>query len=67
MTCGPQFGIPPGWGGASLPENRVVARSRAPQKRWTGLDLPTKRDRNTSSTRSVSTSIRQNVVTATPS
>ena len=28
--------------GARRPEKRVTARSKAPQKKWTGLHLPTK-------------------------
>ena len=60
MTWGPQLGAPPGWGGADRPENRVTARSSAPQKRWTGLTLPTNRLRNSSNTRSIWTSASQN-------
>src|ERR1700693_2554409 len=35
------FGIPPGWRGARLPEDRDGARSRPPQKRCTGPTFPT--------------------------
>ena len=42
MTQSAQLGMPPGWRGAGRPENRVVARSKPPQKKWTGLALPTK-------------------------
>ena len=46
MTQSAQFGAPPGCGGAEFPEKRVHARSIAPQKKCTGLTLPTKCDRN---------------------
>ena len=36
-----------GSAGAQRPEKRVTARSKAPQKKWTGLHLPRKRDLNT--------------------
>jgi hypothetical protein len=51
MTHAGQLGAPPGCGGAGLPENRVHARSMAPQKKCTGLTLPTSPDRNTVSAR----------------
>jgi len=35
-----------GIGGARRPEKRVTARSKLPQKKCTGLDLPKKRPRN---------------------
>ena len=31
---------------AGRPEKRVTARSKLPQKKWTGLHLPQKRERN---------------------
>ena len=34
------------------PENRVAARSKLPQKKWTGLHLPRNRPRNAWWTRS---------------
>src|SRR5664280_1056709 len=46
--------------GAGRPENRVTARSKAPQNRWTGLALPRKRPRNVENTRSTSTRVSQN-------
>ena len=60
MTWGPQFGAPPGCGGARRPEKRVTARSSAPQNRWTGLTLPMNSERNCSNTRTISISARQN-------
>ena len=48
-------------------ENLVVARSSAPQKRCTGLALPRYRARKTLKTRSTSTNVRQNAVTASGS
>ena len=36
ITQSPQFGAPPGCGGAGRPEKRVQARSIAPQKKCTG-------------------------------
>src|SRR5258708_3645805 len=36
--------------GARRPEKRETARSKLPQKKWTGLDLPTKPARNFSRT-----------------
>src|SRR5205814_363862 len=47
-------GRPParhGPSGAGRPENRVQARSMPPQKKCTGLTLPTNRDRNAPMTR----------------
>ena len=41
-TSSGKFGMPPGWGGAVRPEKRVTARSKLPQKKWTGLALPRK-------------------------
>ena len=35
----------PSRGGAGRPEKRVTARSKAPQKKWTGLHLPTNAQR----------------------
>ena len=52
MTQPGQLGMPPGWRGAGRPEKRVVARSKPPQKKWTGLALPTKPVWKTFSTRS---------------
>ena len=46
--------------GAGRPEKRVTARSKLPQKRCTGLDLPRKPVRNRLKTRSVCRRIRQN-------
>ena len=60
MTQSAQFGAPPGCCGAGRPENRVVARSKAPRKKCTGLALPVMPDRNVDSTRSISTSASQN-------
>ena len=34
--------VGPSRGGAGRPEKRVTARSKPPQKKWTGLALPTK-------------------------
>src|SRR5487761_1716403 len=45
--------------GARRPENRVTARSKLPQKKCTGLDLPMNRPRNSSKTESAETSARQ--------
>src|ERR687892_283479 len=56
--------MPPGCGGASRPEKRVTARSKLPQKKCTGLDLPRKPVRNSLNTRSACTSARQNRCTA---
>jgi hypothetical protein len=53
--------------GAVRPENRLTARSIAPQKKCTGLTLPTKRDRNTSNTRFICTSASQNRCAWAPS
>jgi hypothetical protein len=44
------------WWNAAL---YVTARSKLPQKKWTGLDLPIKRERKTLSTSSTETSVRQ--------
>ena len=53
--------MPPAvWRGAGLPENRVTARSKAPQKKCTGLALPRNPARNRLSTRSALTSDSQN-------
>src|SRR6266850_7781802 len=52
-------GMPPGCFGAARPEKRVTARSGAPQKKWTGLHLPQKRERKSLKTRSHCTSTRQ--------
>src|SRR3954463_6332572 len=41
----------PSRGGAARPENLVTARSKAPQKKCTGLHLPTKSQREPSNTR----------------
>ena len=51
--------MPPGCGGARRPENRVTARSGAPQKKWIGLFLPMKRVRKRANTRSICTRARQ--------
>ena len=56
MTQSAKCGAPPGWGGAVAPENRVTARSNAPQNKCTGLHLPVNWDRNWPSTRSAWTS-----------
>lgn len=60
MTQAPQLGTPPGCGGAARPEKRVQARSIPPQKKCTGLTLPTKCDRNSPITRFACSSCRQN-------
>jgi hypothetical protein len=60
MTQSAQLGAPPGCVGASRPENRVTARSKAPQKKWTGLTLPMKPARNSDITRSAWTRDSQN-------
>src|SRR5262245_51638444 len=52
-------GTPPGWSGARRPEKRVTARSKPPQKKWTGLTLPRKLLRKSLNTRSAWTSARQ--------
>ena len=49
----------PSRGGAGLPEKRVTARSKLPQKKCTGLHLPTKSQRDSVKTRSTCTRIRQ--------
>src|ERR1043165_6547578 len=46
--------------GAGRPEKRVTARSKLPQKKCTGLDLPIKRERKTLNTSSTETRVRQN-------
>ena len=43
-----------------IPEKRVTARSKLPQKKCTGLTLPMNRARNTFMTRSACSSTRQN-------
>ena len=45
--------------GAVRPENRVAAMSKPPQKKWTGLALPTNRPRNSVRTRWACTSESQ--------
>src|SRR3546814_12747001 len=55
ITQSAQFGAPPGCRGAPRPEKRVTARSKAPQKKCEGLDLPWHRARNTFNTRSACT------------
>src|ERR687897_124375 len=60
MTQSAQFGAPPGCSGAGRPENRVVARSKAPQKKCTGLALPRKPARKRWNRRSACTSASQN-------
>ena len=57
----------PGWAGAGRPENRVTARSNEPQKKCTGLALPTKRPRNSLNTRSTWLSTRQKRLAASAS
>src|ERR1043165_3448573 len=47
-------------GETDRPEKRVTARSKLPQKKWTGLHLPQKRERNSLNTRSLWTRTRQN-------
>ena len=59
MTQSGQLGTPPGWRGAGRPEKRVVARSKPPQKKWTGLALPTKPVWKRFRTRSTWTKARQ--------
>lgn len=51
---------------AVRPENRVKARSMAPQNRCTGLDLPMNRVPNSLNTRSISTRASQKRCTAWP-
>ena len=60
MTCGAQLGAPEVCGGALRPENLVVARSNAPQNRWTGLAFPTNVVRKRLNTLVVEISRRQN-------
>jgi hypothetical protein len=45
------FGATPGCVGAGRPEKRVTARSKLPQKKWTGLAFPTNWERNAQNTR----------------
>lgn len=52
----------PGCGGAVLPEKRDVARSKLPQKKWTGLALPLNPARNVPSTWLVRRSARHSAV-----
>src|SRR3546814_3246782 len=59
ITQSAQFGAPPGCRGAPRPEKRVTARSKAPQKKCEGLDLPWNRARNTLNTRSACANARQ--------
>ena len=49
----------PSRGGAGRPENLVTARSKPPQKKCAGLHLPTKSQREPSSTRPTSDRIVQ--------
>ena len=49
----------PSRSGARRPEKSVTARSKLPQKKWTGLALPMKRARNSPRTRLVARSTRQ--------
>ena len=49
----------PSRGGAGRPEKRVTARSKLPQKKWTGLHLPTKLAAPASNTRATCTRMRQ--------
>src|SRR5882672_928194 len=49
----------PGRSGARLPEKRVTARSKLPQKKCTGLHFPTKPARNSWKTFSHTTRILQ--------
>src|SRR2546430_4290762 len=67
VTRSAQLGTPPGCGGAVRPENRVQARSKLPQKKWTGLTLPTKVERKAEITRVACTSCPQNRRTAAAS
>ncbi len=53
------MGSAPTRSGARRPENRVTQRSKLPQKKWTGLSLPMKRERNSLKTVSHKVSIRQ--------
>src|SRR5829696_9024834 len=50
----------PSRGGAGRPEKRDQARSKLPQKKWTGLLLPTNAQRDALSTCSQDTRMRQN-------
>ena len=49
----------PSRGGAGLPEKRVTARSKPPQKKWTGLHFPTKSHCDIVKTRAIWRRIRQ--------
>lgn len=51
--------MPPGCSGAGLPENRVTARSKLPQKKCTGLALPRKPVRKREKTACVDSRMRQ--------
>ena len=48
----------PSRGGAGLPEKRVTARSKLPQKKWTGLHLPTNPHADCVNTRATCATIR---------
>jgi hypothetical protein len=61
VTLSGRWGTPPGCKGARRPENRVTAKSKLPQKKWTGLHLPMNAVRNSCSTRSTCKRIRQNL------
>jgi hypothetical protein len=54
--------ITPGRRGAGLPEKRLHAKSILPQKKCTGLVLPTNLARNRSSTFALTTRIRQKLL-----
>ena len=54
-----QPGCAAGMSGAFRPEKRVTARSKLPQKKWTGLALPKKPVRNSLKMRSTWISARQ--------
>ena len=64
MTCGWTLNTGPFHMGPRRPENRVAARSKLPQKKCTGLDLPRKRPRNSLNTVSTRIRICQNAVAA---
>src|SRR5581483_11247292 len=61
------IGSAPSRGGARRPEKRVTAKSKLPQKKWTGLFLPMNRERNSLNKVSVTTRMFQNLLTSSRS
>jgi hypothetical protein len=59
MTSFLPLGTRPVNGGAGRPKNRVTAKSKLPQKKYTGLHLPMKPVRHCLSTRSACSSTRE--------